>query len=103
VVTLKLKQADFRLLTRRQALRDATQLADRIYRTGRQLFDAVPAGRAYRLLGVGISDLCPAAEAERSGDLLDPEAARRGEAERAADAIRARFGPDAILKGRGLR
>jgi DNA polymerase-4 len=103
VVTLKLKQADFRLLTRRQGLRDATQLADRIYRTGRQLFDAVPAGRAYRLLGVGISDLCPAAEAERSGDLLDPEAARRGEAERAADAIRARFGPEAILKGRGLR
>ena len=103
VVTLKLKQADFRLLTRRQALRDATQLADRIYRLGRQLFDAVPGGRAYRLLGVGISDLCPAAEAERSGDLLDRQAARRGEAERAADAIRARFGPDAILKGRGLR
>ncbi|WP_372891621.1 DNA polymerase IV [Rhodosalinus sp.] len=103
VVTLKLKQADFRLLTRRQALRDATQLADRIYRAGRHLLDAVPPGRAYRLLGVGISDLCPAAEAERSGDLLDRQAAKRGEAERAADAIRARFGPDAILKGRGLR
>jgi DNA polymerase-4 len=103
VVTLKLKQADFRLLTRRQALRDATQLADRLYRTARQLFDTVPGGHAYRLLGVGLSDLCPAGEAERSGDLLDPQAARRGQAERAADTIRARFGPDAILKGRALR
>ncbi|RBI85602.1 DNA polymerase IV [Rhodosalinus halophilus] len=103
VVTLKLKQADFRLLTRRQALRDATQLADRLYRTARQLFDTVPGGQAYRLLGVGLSDLCPAGEAERSGDLLDPQAARRGQAERAADTIRARFGRDAILKGRSLR
>jgi DNA polymerase-4 len=103
VVTLKLKQADFRLLTRRQALRDATQLADRLYRTARQLFDTVPGGQTYRLLGVGLSDLCPAGEAERSGDLLDPQAARRGQAERAADTIRARFGPDAILKGRALR
>ncbi|MFP4044391.1 MAG: DNA polymerase IV [Rhodosalinus sp.] len=103
VVTLKLKQADFRLVTRRQALRDATQLADRLYRAARQLFDAVPAGRAYRLLGVGLSDLCPEAQAERSGDLLDPQAARRGQAERAADSIRARFGSDAILKGRALR
>ncbi|MFP4450307.1 MAG: DNA polymerase IV [Rhodosalinus sp.] len=103
VVTLKLKQADFRLVTRRQALRDATQLADRLYRAARQLCDAVPAGRAYRLLGVGLSDLCPEAQAERSGDLLDPQAARRGQAERAADSIRARFGSDAILKGRALR
>ena len=38
-----------------------------------------------------------------SGDLLDPDAARRKAAERATDRIRARFGTDAILKGRALR
>jgi DNA polymerase-4 len=38
-----------------------------------------------------------------SGDLLDPDAETRAEAERATDRIRARFGPDAILKGRALR
>ncbi|WP_371055666.1 DNA polymerase IV [Rhodosalinus sp. K401] len=103
VVTLKLKRADFRTVTRRQSLRDATQLADRIYRTARGLLDAAGADGPYRLLGVGLSELCPAAEAERSGDLLDPQAARRGQAERAADTIRARFGPAAILKGRSLR
>jgi DNA polymerase-4 len=52
---------------------------------------------------VGLSDLVAAAEADRAGDLLDPDAPRRAGAERATDAIRARFGPDAILKGRALR
>jgi DNA polymerase-4 len=37
------------------------------------------------------------------GDLLDPDAQRRAKAERATDAIRAKFGPDAIVKGRSLR
>jgi DNA polymerase-4 len=36
-------------------------------------------------------------------DLLDPGAARRRKAEAATDAIRARFGRDAIIKGRALR
>jgi DNA polymerase-4 len=35
--------------------------------------------------------------------LLDPNASNRAAAERASDAIRARFGKDAIVKGRALR
>jgi DNA polymerase-4 len=54
-------------------------------------------------LGVGLSDLTPAADADRMSDLLDPQAASRRAAERATDAIRARFGKDAIIKGRALR
>jgi DNA polymerase-4 len=103
VVTLKLKQADFKTITRRCALAEPTQIADRIYRTARGLFDQVPQGRAYRLLGAGISDLAPESMADRGGDLLDPQARTRAEAERATDKIRARYGPDAILKGRALR
>ena len=102
-VTLKLKRADFSLLSRRTTLPDATQIADRLYRTARGLFDLVPKGQAYRLLGAGLSDLVPEAMADREGDLLDPQAAARARAERATDAIRARFGEDAILKGRALR
>jgi len=45
---------------------------------------------------------CPRA-AGLSGDLLDPQARRRGQAERATDSIRDRFGADAIVKGRALR
>ena len=103
VVTLKLKRADHGLLTRRQALREPTQLADTLYRAARALFDQVPRGTAWRLLGVGLSELTPEAVADRAGDLLDPQASRRAEAERAADRIRARFGAEAIVKGRALR
>ncbi|WP_135447716.1 MULTISPECIES: DNA polymerase IV [Tabrizicola] len=102
-VTLKLKRGDFQLVTRRHALPDPTQLADRIYRAARDLFDHAGTRGPFRLIGVGISDLAPEAVADLSGDLLDPEARRRAAAERATDAIRARFGAEAIIKGRALR
>ncbi|MBN2905295.1 MAG: DNA polymerase IV [Rhodobacteraceae bacterium] len=103
VVVLKLKRADHRLLTRRHALGDATQIADRIYRTARALLDQSEERGPLRLLGVGLADIVPAGGADLSGDLLDPQAAARTRAERASDAIRARFGPEAIVKGRALR
>ncbi|CTQ49668.1 DNA polymerase IV [Jannaschia donghaensis] len=103
VVTLKLKRADFSTITRRHALSDPTQMADRIYREARSLLDATGNTGPARLIGVGISDLVPGDQADRGGDLLDPNAGRRHEAERATDAIRARFGKDAIQKGRALR
>lgn len=103
VVTLKLKRANHVILTRRVSLRDATQMADTIYRTARALFDQVGDQGPYRLLGCGLSDLCPEGEADKSGDLLDPGAVQRSDAERATDAIRKRFGTDAIIKGRTLR
>lgn len=103
VVTLKLKRADHSLLTRRISLRDATQMADRIYRAARGLFDAVGNEGPYRLLGCGLSDLMTEDGADLSGDLLDPAARQRSAAERATDKIRDRFGADAILKGRSLR
>jgi DNA polymerase-4 len=102
-VTLKLKRADFTGITRRHALPGPTQTADRIYREARALLAACPERGPFRLIGVGISDLGPGAEADRDADLLDPGAATRSAAERATDAIRARFGRDAIIKGRALR
>ncbi|MDF1855693.1 DNA polymerase IV [Pseudooceanicola sp.] len=103
VVTLKLKRADFRTITRRISLHDPTQLADTIYRRARGLFDAVADEAPFRLIGVGISDLVPEGDADRSGDLLDPDATKRSQAERAADKIRRKFGSEAIIKGRALR
>jgi DNA polymerase-4 len=102
-VTLKLKRADFRIVTRRHSLPDATQTADRLYREARALYDAARDPGPFRLIGVGLSDLTEADEADRMSDLLDPQAARRLAAERATDAIRARFGKEAIIKGRALR
>ncbi len=102
-VTLKLKRKDFQLVTRRHALSDPTQLTDRIYRAARDLFDHAGTTGPFRLIGVGISDLAPENQADLSQDLLDPHATRRAAAERATDAIRAKFGSEAIIKGRALR
>ena len=103
VVTLKLKRANHSLLTRRITLHDPTQMADRIYRTARDLFDQVGDQGPYRLIGVGLSDITPDNAADLTGDLLDPDAIKRSKAERAADKIRSKFGHDAIVKGRALR
>ncbi len=103
IVTLKLKRSDFKTLTRRVSLSDPTQLADRIYRTARALFDQLDDPGPFRLIGVGISDLSTGEGADLAGDLLDPDAQQRTKAERATDAIRDRFGTKAIVKGRALR
>ncbi|MEM7733552.1 MAG: DNA polymerase IV [Pseudomonadota bacterium] len=103
VVTLKLKRADHSIITRRHALRDATQMADTVYHEARALMDQVDHDTPYRLIGVGLSHLVSANEADLSGDLLDPGARVREKAERATDEIRRKFGDDAIIKGRTLR
>jgi DNA polymerase-4 len=103
VVVLKLKRANHTLISRRISLHQPTQTADMIYRTARGLFDQVQDHGPYRLLGVGLSEITEDVGADVQADLLDPDAARRVGAERAADVIRARFGKDAIIKGRSLR
>ncbi len=103
VVTLKLKRANHSSLTRRISLRSATQIADQIYRTARELLDHAVDEGPFRLIGCGISDLVPDSQADMTGDLLDPQAGQRADVERAADKIRQKFGDGAILKGRALR
>jgi len=103
VVNLKLKTGDFKQISKRQSLHHPTQLADTIYRTARSLFDQAGSKGPFRLIGIGISELGSAADADRIGDLLDPNAGKRAKAEAAADKIREKFGKDAIIKGRALR
>ena len=102
-VTLKLKRSDHQTITRRFSLHDPTQLADTIYRTARNLLDHVEMTKPYRLIGVGLSGLVPASESDLTSDLLDPQAKKRTQAERATDEIRKKFGSEAIVKGRSLR
>lgn len=103
IATLKLKTSNHKSIAKRTTLRDPTQLADTLYRALRNLLEKQDPTTAYRLIGAGLSDLCDASEAERSYDLLDPYAKQRSEAERATDAVRKKFGADAIVKGRALR
>lgn len=100
VVTLKLKSADFKTVTRRRTLNAPTQLADTLFRVGGELLAKEATGTRYRLIGIGISDLATAAG--DAADLLDPGATKRAAAERAMDAARAKFGGAAVVKGRAL-
>ncbi|HEY5339045.1 MAG TPA: DNA polymerase IV [Rhizomicrobium sp.] len=101
-VVLKLKTGDFKLKTRSASLEDPTQLADRIFRVARDALKREADGTAYRLLGVGISNLAPAHQADPL-DLIDRGADKRAAAERAMDKVRSKFGGEAVGKGRGLK
>jgi len=101
-VVLKLKTANFKLLTRSASLEAPTQLADRIYRTAQAALKREANGRRFRLLGVGLSNLASAAEAD-PGSLIDPQSDKRAAAERAVDKIRSKFGGESVNKGRSLR
>jgi DNA polymerase-4 len=94
-VTLKLKTADFKIRTRARSLDDPTQLAGRIFAAARDLLKREADGTRFRLLGVGVSALVAANEADPA-DLVDGRAA---EAEHAVDRVRARFGDDAVIRG----
>jgi DNA polymerase-4 len=94
-VTLKLKTADFRLRTRAQSFGQPTQLAAKIFACGRELLARETDGTKYRLIGIGVSALVPAA----GGDFADLIDRRTADAERAMDRLRARFGDDAVVKG----
>jgi DNA polymerase-4 len=99
-VTLKLKTADFRILTRSRTLPEATALAHRMFDAARPLLKGEATGAAYRLIGIGISNLEAADGSETD---LDARLASRTRAERAMDRLKARFGEGAIDTGRGFR
>jgi len=103
VVTLKLKRSDHRILTRRQTLPVATQMADRLYRTALPMLRRDIDSGPFRLIGIGLSGLDSAPASDSPGDLFDPGLRKRLEAERAADRIRARFGQASIILGRSIR
>lgn len=101
VVTLKLKTPDFRLLTRRRALPEPTQTARTLFAAARELLRREADGRTFRLIGVGLSELSPATQG--AGELFGGEEQRILTGEKTADAIRARFGPQALTRARALR
>jgi DNA polymerase-4 len=101
-VVLKLKTASFRTRTRSDSLGAPTQLADRMFRVAREALRREADGTAFRLLGVGLHNICPETQGDPA-DLVDPAAAKRASTERAMDKVRAKFGESAVEKGRGIR
>jgi DNA polymerase-4 len=97
-VTLKLKTADFRIRTRAHSLTAPTQLADKIFKAGRKLLARETDSTKYRLIGVGVSGLTAASDADPA-DLVDQHGRRAADAEHAIDQLRAKFGRAAVVKG----
>ena len=101
-VVLKLKTAAFANRTRALRLSQPTCLPDRLFAAALALLAREVDGTAFRLIGVGASPLAALADADQP-DLADPGGVREVAAQKAIDAVRAKFGNAAIGKGRSLR
>lgn len=101
-ITLKLKSKDFRNLTRSVTISTPTNLANVLFRYAKPLLAReTQSGRAYRLIGIGISHLEDARWETK--DLIDPGVEKRAKAERASDAARSKFGDASVVTGRSIR
>ena len=99
-VSLKIRFADFSTITRSRTLSAPTDVAKEIYDTIRGLYDALGLQRVrIRLVGVRMEGLLDAQAAPRQLQLGEPTSGRR-EAEVAVDALRARFGSNAVRPAR---
>ncbi|MBT4739651.1 MAG: DNA polymerase IV [Rhodospirillaceae bacterium] len=99
-VTLKLKTARFRTLTRTLTLKSPTQLAEVLYRTTKPMLGRELKRGPFRLIGIGAGTPTESAVADLP-DLLNEDLDQVKGVEQAMDAVRAKFGKTAIRKGRG--
>ena len=104
VAVLKARGADFTTVTRSRTLATPTDLAQDIWETVSSLYSALPTPPGgFRLLGVRVEGLL---RPDDGVQLLLDEDPRRGAPERAADAVRRRWGahavaPASLLSGDG--
>ncbi len=103
-VQIKVRTGDFTTWTRERTLPEPTDLPEVIVAAARRLFREKIRlrGKGVRLLGVGVSTLEP--EGGLPATLFpDPAEERARRLARAADAVRDRFGEEAVKRARLLR
>ncbi|WP_345636428.1 DNA polymerase IV [Rugosimonospora acidiphila] len=94
-VSIKVRLADFRTLSRSRTLPAPTDVTNEVFETAWALYDILRPGDRIRLLGVRVEGLIEAGRAPRQL-ALDGREHGWPEAERAADAAVARFGAGAV-------
>jgi len=100
-VTLKLKFGDFRQITRSRTLAEPTDSDAVIFETAVALLAAEDLPRPVRLIGVGVSHFGDTPRQLSLFEHPDEKARQRaGRIDAALDAIRGRFGREAIIRGR---
>ncbi len=101
-IQVKIRQSDFRTFTRQKQLKPPGNGTDQIYAVARELLAAWlisnPDARI-RLLGVGCSSLAPAEQPDLFGD---GDTSQSSDFDRTIDAIRDRFGSDALTRAKTL-
>ncbi len=102
-VTLKLKTADFRTVTRQTRLPEPSNTAEMIFHAAEPMLLRELAAGPFRLIGVGLGTLTGLDDQTPAPALFDDAHAANERVEAATDKIRGRFGKDAIQRGRALR
>ena len=95
-VTLKIRFASFRTLTRSMTLSEPTRLAEDIEKAARILLQRIPLSEGVRLVGVTASRLV---EGEGMMNLFSESCDRKGRAAAVVDALQEQFGERAIRRG----
>lgn len=104
-VTVHIRDVDFRTISRSKTLAQPTDVTTTIYQTAARLLAAHwPPGKPARLLGVSVGDLRPAGTVYRQPSLFEAETHEKDRrVDQAVDAIRARFGEQALVRGSVMR
>jgi DNA polymerase-4 len=100
-ITLKLKHADFKQVTRSKTIKSPTRSSERIYRYAAELLDHYQLVQNIRLIGVGTSGFKSAGQPVQL-DLFDrvKESDQTWEkVDRTVETITKKFGRDAIKRG----
>ncbi|MDL2321775.1 DNA polymerase IV, partial [Desulfosarcina sp. OttesenSCG-928-B08] len=100
-IGLKVKQADFRQLTRSFTLDVPTQSSETIFRTAASLLDQLSLSMPVRLIGMGASGLVAETVPRQASLFSDPASCDEEweKVDRAMDRIASRFGPLAVHRG----
>ena len=97
-VRVKLKTADFRLLTRQCVLPSATDSAPPILTAADRLLEKLPLDQPFRLVGLAVFELRPKGAVAQISLFPDPSKEKQTKLDRALDAVREKFGDPALRR-----
>ncbi|TVM15215.1 DNA polymerase IV [Oceanidesulfovibrio indonesiensis] len=102
-VTLKLKDVDFRNITRSRTLDEPINTDERIYKTAADLLDKERLTKKIRLIGVTVSNFQQTSYQLKLDLDGEREKSRRYEViDKTVDEIRAKYGREGLVRGRSL-